>query len=167
AVAGDDAAAAFAWVALVRLHGVDQAHPEQAEALYASADAAVLRAQDPPGLRFDLLLARAAVLRGTGRSEEALAMVERGGLVVAAVDPARLPAKPENYQARVQYARALALDELGRHEESITASEKSIAMLIEESGPDHPDVGKALFNLGETFLLVGRTDQAAETFARV
>jgi tetratricopeptide (TPR) repeat protein len=57
--AGDDRAAAFAWIQLGFTIGVDEAKPSEAIALIPMATAAVLRAGDPADLRADLLYSQA------------------------------------------------------------------------------------------------------------
>jgi tetratricopeptide (TPR) repeat protein len=164
AIAGDDRAAAYAWVALVKVRGVDQEHPEKAEALYASAEAALLRAKDPPHLRFELLIARAGVLRETAAAAEALTVLDRARDVIAAADPARLPTDVIDYESRVAFARALALEELDKREEALVAYKEAIAKRQEMLGPDHPDLGKGYINLGETYRSLDRVDEAITAY---
>jgi tetratricopeptide (TPR) repeat protein/tRNA A-37 threonylcarbamoyl transferase component Bud32 len=166
AIAGNDNAAAYGWVMLMRVRAMDQQQPERGDALFGSADAAVLRAGDPPSLRFELLVTRANVLRDTARPEEALAMMERAGAFIEKQDPTRFTADPIDYQARLAFGRALILDNLGRIEESLAASREALALKERQFGPEHPDMGKALFNLGETLRTSGRLDESSAAFAR-
>jgi eukaryotic-like serine/threonine-protein kinase len=164
AIAGDDRAAAWAWIRLVMVHGFDNAHPEQGEAMIASAEAALLRAKDPPHLRFDLQLARAAVLRRAGRAAEGAPFLDAAAATVAGATDDQLPLPRADYEARVAFARALMLEQLGRRVEAIDAYEEAKRLKLSFLGPDHPNIAQLLINVGETYQAVGRLDESLAAY---
>jgi tetratricopeptide (TPR) repeat protein len=165
AIAGNDHVAAYAWVQLVRARGGELDKPEQAEALYATADAALLRAEDPAELRFDLDLARFAGLRDANQLDAAEALLEHAGVAIAAADPARLPSPLLDYQSRLSFARGTLLDARGEKEAAIAMFRRSMAERTELLGPDHPDLARNLINIGEALRQLGKMDEAAEAYA--
>jgi hypothetical protein len=60
---------------------------------------------------------------------------------------------------------ALASDE-GRHSDAVSLGIRALGILEEVLGPDHPEVGLTLHNLGVAQLNAGLTDEAGSTLRR-
>ncbi|HEY1559145.1 MAG TPA: protein kinase [Kofleriaceae bacterium] len=129
----------------------DGEHPSEALGLCDAADALIARSNLDREHR--ALIARADALVQLGRGPEAIAAYQRG---IAILEPRAV----RDRGARLQLSSALgalggAYAEEQRPEEARAAIERSLAIEEPELGPDHPEIGRSLHDLGLQELELG------------
>jgi tetratricopeptide (TPR) repeat protein/tRNA A-37 threonylcarbamoyl transferase component Bud32 len=160
----DDRSAAFAWTNLIMTLGAHNDKPDAAVALFPTANAAVLRAGDPPDLRAELLYGEAQVVDRGPDPEEALAMLgearrvlERAGATVPGSALATL-------LANVVFETAGSKARLGRDGDAIAGYHDAIERWRALFGSDSPDEAFGWHNLGATLQRAGKPDEALAAF---
>jgi eukaryotic-like serine/threonine-protein kinase len=158
AAAPDDARLAQAWVRLLAALGtLDQ--PDHARAVFPAARAAVIRAGEPIGLRSDLRLNQAYAIRHHAPAEaRALLDEARAGLLGAGAGGAGSPLADRLVGVTVTLAGLQRA--AGELDAAVASYRDAIARSEELYGADHPAVGRAYANLGDTLWALGHDDDA-------
>ncbi len=138
----DDYRTARGWIARIQLLA-RLGEQDRALGLEPVAEAALLRAGDPPELRAHLANNLGNAQFRAGHYEEALAQYETSLALREKVYGPR-----HVLVAHTLSNMASALASLDRTDEAVTKVERALAILEAEEGPDHPDVAAALSNLG-------------------
>ncbi|MCH9685126.1 MAG: tetratricopeptide repeat protein [Deltaproteobacteria bacterium] len=152
---------AEAWVELVRVVGERLALHDEGHRLALAADAAIVRAKEPPELRAGLGIARAQIELDQGRYDEAREHLERTVQYLESLEP-----PPPLALASAWQHLGETLDGLARFQEARQAYEKALGKLELALGAQHPLVGAALARLGGAMLGDGLLLQADATFVR-
>jgi tetratricopeptide (TPR) repeat protein len=152
--AHDDAAAAQAWMRLIRLHGDELEHPETAAALIPVTNAAVVRAGNSPELRVSMLVYFASFLQDHGQPEQALTYLDDAEALLDEIDDASMVSA---MRSGIVYTRATTLLFAGRSEEAITQLEAAARDWEKRLGPDHPYLGMAYLALASAYTNLGRS----------
>src|SRR5690606_35364766 len=159
--AKDDRAAAEIWASLIFLVGNAQMKPEEAITLEPSADLALVRGGDDPGLRASLHTNLGSVYKLAGRYDEASRHHERAIELrtdLYGSEDHRVISALGNL-ANVRQAQ-------GRLEEALEMHQRVLRARIERFGAEHPDVASSHNNLGAVLHQLGRLEEAAEELAR-
>ena len=158
--AGDDRTVAEAWIRLIETHTFTS-HFDGALALVEVAEAAVLRAGEPPELVVTLDVIVADALSWTGNLDAAIARVDHA----VAVAERELPAgHPTLALARIW--RGDLLEDADRGAEAIESLSRGIAAFREIYGEDHPALMWPTSALGTALIAVGRPDQGRAALER-
>ncbi len=155
-------AAAEAWVSLIRLVGVEQAHHQRALDLRLAAEAAVAWAGDDPRLQARLLVAVGQVLHSQAHYDDSIAAFRRALALYEAQ-----PDDPATHARELAIAEALAglgdaYHSKGELEEADGYFRRVLASRRATLGDDHPAVAAALHNLGNNDYARGRYDDAEQ-----
>jgi tetratricopeptide (TPR) repeat protein/predicted Ser/Thr protein kinase len=149
------------WLELVRVVGERLGLHDEAQLAALAAEAAIVRAHEPPELRPRLLALQAAVELDQGRYDDARVHLERAIERLEARDPVPEPALADAWQDL-----GTALEGLGRYEEAQPAYQEALTLREQLLGAQHPLVGVTLARLGGTMLGAELLLQADATFLR-
>jgi eukaryotic-like serine/threonine-protein kinase len=118
---------------------------------------ALARREGKPRLDVDGAYAVGELLVEAGRYREGMAEIDRA---LAAVGPGdgRIP--------QLRTARASALFDQQRFDESLAEFRRVLASREATVGPDHPDTGRTLGNVGSVLDVMGRHDEALVAYRR-
>ncbi|MEM9461920.1 MAG: serine/threonine-protein kinase [Myxococcota bacterium] len=152
---------ADAWTEMVTVVGERLGQHDEGHHIALAAEAAIVRAHDPPGLRAQLGAARAGIQLDRGRYDDAREHLERTLERLQAQDP-----PPPLLLADTWHDLGVALDGLSRFEEALAAHEHAQSKREQVLGAQHPLVGATLARLGGTMLGLGLLLQADATFVR-
>jgi tetratricopeptide (TPR) repeat protein/tRNA A-37 threonylcarbamoyl transferase component Bud32 len=162
--AHDDRDEAFGWTKLIVIVGTDEGKRDEANALVAAANTAVLRAGDPVDLRAQLLYAEGQLLddgpharEGLTALDDARARLERAG----ATDPTSSLAP---LYADIVFETASAKGHAGDTEGAVATYHRAIELDRTLFGPDTDDEAYAWHDLGEYLRIAGRLEESAAAF---
>ena len=161
AKARDDRAAAEAWTRRVYAVGVQFGRYDDAHQWAQAADAAVLRAGDPPDLRAGLHMNVGTLLIEQGKLDEA-----RGELEAALALRTRYLPDGKIQIGDVHNNLAALLQRQGKMDEAQQEFERALALYREANGDEHPDVFEVTVNLGFLFTERDMMDKALEYLTR-
>ncbi len=160
AAAHDDILAAEAWTAIVSTTADSLDRPADAEPLLLSAAAAVARAGDPVGLRYDLLEVRSELASGKGDVAGAQALIAEAVALLEA-SGARAPGSPlASRLASAINQTGSVMQSAGKWREAVTAYRETIALRTARYGADHPLLLSVHGNLAEAYRHLGEDDAA-------
>ncbi|MBA3820591.1 MAG: tetratricopeptide repeat protein [Deltaproteobacteria bacterium] len=157
AKARDDRAAAEAWTRRVYAVGVHFARYDDAHQWASAADAAVLRAGNPPDLRAGLHMNVGTLLIESGKLVEA----ERELAAALELRTRHLPDGVIGI-ADVHNNLAALLQRQGKMDASQQHFEQALALYRSVHGDEHPDVFETFINLGFLFTERGQPAKALE-----
>jgi tetratricopeptide (TPR) repeat protein/tRNA A-37 threonylcarbamoyl transferase component Bud32 len=157
ASARDDRAAAEAWTRRVHVVGVEGGRYADAHQWARAADAAVLRAGNPPDLRSALQMNVGSLLIEEGKLDEARQQLDAAlHLREQAMPDAKL------LIADVHNNLGALLQREGKWDEAQQQFEQTLALDRAVEGDDHPDVFETYVNLGYLFTEREMPDKALE-----
>jgi tetratricopeptide (TPR) repeat protein/predicted Ser/Thr protein kinase len=153
--------AAEAWVQLIALVGVEQAHHERALNLRLAAEAAITWAGGDPRMRAQLLAVIGRVLHSQARFAEAIATTSEALAIYE-----KLPDDAETHARALAIADALASlgtahHSKGEFEAADAYFQRALTIRRQILGSDHPAASGSLHDLGNTAYARGRYDEAA------
>ena len=153
---------AEAWVELVRIVGERMGLHAEGHRVALAAEAAIVRAHDPPALRVRLTMARVALQLEQGRYEDAREQLEE---MLERLAEREEPVS-ELVMADLLQDLGVALDGLGLFEDAREVYEQALAKREQILGAQHPQVGATLARLGGAMLGADMQLQADATFVR-
>ncbi|MEM6989335.1 MAG: serine/threonine-protein kinase [Myxococcota bacterium] len=159
--AGNEWEAAVAATSLIEFVGRNGKRKAERERWTKVAQGIITKLGSPADLTGDLALGEAIALRAEGDPTAALASAE-----VALERYIEHYGEADTRTAHAHEEIGLALDILGRADESVIHVERSVEIERKVWGEQHPRVGSSLVNLGIVYAQQGRIDDGAKSFAQ-
>src|SRR5262249_54566599 len=153
--------AARAWEELYHVIGVEGQRFAEARMLQPAAEAALLRAGDPPGLSARYHITVAAVAFMEDRFDEAARESE------VSLRLAEKASGPDSVDvANALNLLALSKRDLGQAADAVPYMERSLAISEKVGGAQHPSVTSTVMNLGIVYTAAGRHEDAVRLLER-